>query len=164
MRKGHVHQFFGLKRGNGLSELIAGTRTVAEVVRVTLAPNLDLITTGTMPPNPGELLTSTATVRVLEALSAQYDLVLIDTPPVLAVSDTQVIAPSAGTVFLVARAAITSAGELQECVKRLGQVGVTVKGVVFNDLDTSQQRYGSYGYKNSRYRYTDYKYGKTQER
>ena len=161
MRKGHVHQFFGLKRGHGLSELIAGTRTAAEVVRVTVAPNLDLITTGTMPPNPGELLTSTATVNVLEALSAQYDLVLIDTPPVLAVSDTQVIAPSAGVVFLVARAAITSTGELQECVKRLGQVGVTVKGVVFNDLDTSQQRYGSYGYKNSRYRYTDYKYGKT---
>ena len=85
---------------------------------------------------------------------------LIDTPPVLAVSDTQVIASHAGTVFLVARAEVTALGELQESVKRLGQTGVAVKGVVFNDLDPSRQRYG-YGYKYGRYRYTNYNYGKT---
>ncbi|ABM38492.1 polysaccharide biosynthesis tyrosine autokinase [Polaromonas naphthalenivorans] len=161
MRKGHIHQFFGMKRGHGLSELIAGSRTLGDVVRRAVAPNLDLVTTGTMPPNPGELLMSPATVQLLEALSAQYDLVLIDTPPVLAVSDTQVLAPHAGTVFLVARAEVTALGELQESTKRLGQTGVQVKGVVFNDLDTSRQRYGGYGYKYSRYRYTNYQYGKT---
>ncbi|WP_349280490.1 polysaccharide biosynthesis tyrosine autokinase [Polaromonas hydrogenivorans] len=160
MRKGHIHQFFGLKRGHGLSELITGSRTLGDVVRRAVAPSLDLITTGTMPPNPAELLMSPATVQLLEALSAQYDLVLIDTPPVLAVSDTQVLAPHAGTVFLVARAEVTALGELQESTKRLGQTGVPVKGVVFNDLDTSRQRYG-YGYKYSRYRYTNYQYGKT---
>jgi tyrosine-protein kinase Etk/Wzc len=160
MRKGHIHQFFGLKRGQGLSELIAGTRTPGEVVQRAVAPNLDLITTGMLPPNPGELLMSPATVQLLKTLSAQYDLVVIDTPPVLAVSDTQVLAPHAGTVFLVARAEVTSLGELQESTKRLGQAGVPVKGVVFNDLDTSRQRYGGYGYKYSRYRYTNYQYGK----
>jgi tyrosine-protein kinase Etk/Wzc len=162
MRKGHLHQFFGLKRGHGLSELITGTRELANVVHRSVAPNLDLITTGTMPPNPGELLMSPVTVQLLESLSAQYDLVLIDTPPVLAVSDTQVLAPHAGTVFLVARAEVTALGELQESTKRLGQIGVPVKGVVFNDLDTSRQRYGSYG-KYSRYRYTNYQYGKTAD-
>ena len=161
MRKGHLHQFFGMKRGEGLSELIAGTRVLGDVVRRNVAPNLDLISTGTMPPNPGELLMSPATLQLLESLSGQYDLVLIDTPPVLAVSDTQVIASHAGTVFLVARAEVTALGELQESVKRLGQTGVAVKGVVFNDLDTSRQRYGGYGYKYSRYRYTNYQYGKT---
>ncbi|WP_293634787.1 polysaccharide biosynthesis tyrosine autokinase [Polaromonas sp.] len=160
MRKGHLHQFFGMKRGHGLSELITGTRTLSDVVNRAVAPNLDLITTGTMPPNPGELLMSPATVQLLQDLSAEYDLVLIDTPPVLAVSDTQVLAPHAGTVFLVARAEVTALGELQESTKRLGQTGVPVKGVVFNDLDTSRQRYGGYGYKYSRYRYTNYQYGK----
>jgi len=163
MRKGHLHQFFGMKRGHGLSELITSTRTLGDVVHRAVAPNLDLITTGTMPPNPGELLMSPAMLQILENLSEQYDLVLIDTPPVLAVSDTQVLAPHAGTVFLVARAEVTALGELQESSKRLGQIGVPVKGVVFNDLDTSRQRYGGYGYKYSRYRYTNYQYGKTAD-
>jgi len=161
MRKGHIHQFFGMKRGHGLSELISGTRTLGDVVRQSVAPNLDLITTGTMPPNPAELLMSASTLNLLESLSAQYDMVLIDTPPVLAVSDTQVLATHAGTVFMVARAEVTALGELQESAKRLGQTGIAVKGVVFNDLDTSRQRYGGYGYKYSRYRYTNYQYGQT---
>jgi tyrosine-protein kinase Etk/Wzc len=161
LRKGHIHQFFGLQRGHGLGELITGTRALADVVRVTEVAGLELITTGTMPPNPGELLLSPAIVRLLQSLTPQYDLVLIDTPPVLAVSDTQVLAPHAGTVFLVARADVTSIGELRESVNRLGQVGVSVKGVVFNDLDTSRKRYGGYGYKYSRYRYTNYQYGKS---
>ncbi|MDO8458004.1 MAG: polysaccharide biosynthesis tyrosine autokinase, partial [Burkholderiaceae bacterium] len=162
MRKGHLHQFFGLPRGLGLSELIVGARKPEDVVRRDVAPNLDLITTGTMPPNSGELLLSPSMVHLLQDLSAQYDLVLIDTPPVLAVSDTQAIAPHAGTVFLVARAAVTSLGELHESTKRLGQAGVPVKGIVFNDLDTSRQRYGGYGYKSSRYKYTNYRYGQGQ--
>lgn len=161
MRKGHIHQFFGLKRGQGLSELIMGSCSLNEALHRAVAPNLDLITTGVMPPNPGELLMSPATVQLLQTLSGQYDLILIDTPPVLAVSDTQVLAPHAGTVFVVARAEVTSLGELQETTKRLGQSGVQIKGVVFNDLDTSRQRYGGYGYKYSRYRYTNYQYGKT---
>jgi tyrosine-protein kinase Etk/Wzc len=160
LRKGHIHQFFGLKRGHGLSELISGSCSLNEVLHRAVAPNLDLITTGLMPPNPGELLMSPATVQLLQTLSAQYDLILIDTPPVLAVSDTQVLAAHAGTVFVVARAEVTSLGELQETSKRLGQAGVQVKGVVFNDLDTSRQRYGGHGYKYSRYRYTNYQYGK----
>lgn len=160
MRKGHIHQFFGLKRTKGLSELIAGSCTQGEAVQRAVAPNLDLITTGMLPPNPGELLMSPTTLRLLQSLSTQYDLIVIDTPPVLAVSDTQVLAPHAGTVFLVARAEVTSLGELQESTKRLGQAGVSVNGVVFNDLDTSRLRYGGYGYKYSRYRYTNYQYGK----
>lgn len=161
MRKGHIHQFFGLQRGHGLSELIAGTRTLGDVVHRNVAPHLDIVTTGTLPPNAGELLLSPSMVQLLQTASAQYDLVLIDTPPVLAVSDTQVLAPYAGTVFLLARADVTALGELLESTKRLGQAGVPVKGVVFNGLDTSRQRYGGYGYKYSRYRYTNYQYGNT---
>ncbi len=166
MRKGHIHKSFGLERGMGLSELIAGSQTLAQVLHPGVTPMLDLITTGTLPPNPAELLMSPATVQLLQNLASHYDIVLIDTPPVLAVSDTQVIASQAGTVFLVARAEISTLGELQEATKRLKQAGVAVRGVIFNDLNTSKRRYGygngyGYGYKYSRYRYTQYQYGQS---
>jgi tyrosine-protein kinase Etk/Wzc len=166
MRKGHIHKSFGLPRGRGLSELITGSQTLEQVLHKNVIPQLDLITTGTLPPNPAELLMSPATVQLLQTLSDQYDIVLIDTPPVLAVSDTQVIASAAGTVFLVAREATTSLGELQESSKRLAQSGVAVRGVLLNGVNIIKRRYGDgggYGLKYSRYRYTNYKYGKSPQ-
>ncbi|MDO8248194.1 MAG: polysaccharide biosynthesis tyrosine autokinase [Rhodoferax sp.] len=167
MRKGHIHKSFGLERGRGLSELIAGSQALAQVIHKDVSLQLDLITTGTLPPNPAELLMSPGTVQLLQTLSSQYDIVLIDTPPVLAVSDTQVIAPYAGTVFLVARSEVSTLGELQESSKRLKQSGVTVRGVIFNDVNISKRRYGyggGYGYKYSRYRYTQYQYGQAAQK
>ncbi|MDZ4130436.1 MAG: CpsD/CapB family tyrosine-protein kinase, partial [Hydrogenophaga sp.] len=161
LRKGYINQYFGLSRGPGLSELVTGSKTFDEVVQRNVAPGVDLIPTGALPPNPGELLLSPATVHLIQTLSTQYDLVIIDTPPVLAVSDTQVLAPVAGTVFLIAKANVTAIGEIHESVKRLQQSGVAVKGVVFNDFKVDKRRYGGYGYRYSRYRYTNYKYGQS---
>jgi tyrosine-protein kinase Etk/Wzc len=161
LRKGYLNQYFGLSRGPGLSELVAGSKTFDEVVQRNVAPGVDLIPTGALPPNPGELLLSPATVELIQKLSTQYDLVIIDTPPVLAVSDTQVLAPVAGTVFLIVKANVTAIGEIHESVKRLQQSGVSVKGVVFNDFKVDKRRYGGYGYRYSRYRYTNYKYGQS---
>ncbi len=162
MRKGHIHESFGMERGHGLSELISGTQTLDQVIHKEVSQGLDFISTGPMPPNPAELLMSPATVQLLQTLEDSYDIVVIDTPPVLAVSDTQVIAPLAGTVFMLARAEISTLAELQESAKRLARSGVTVRGVIFNDLNLSKRRYGysyGYGYKYSRYRYAQYEYG-----
>jgi len=161
LRKGHIHESFGLPRGHGLSELISGTQTLAQVTHPNVSQGLDFIATGPLPPNPAELLMSPATVQLLQAVGANYDMVVIDTPPVLAVSDTQVMASLAGSVFMVARAEISTLAELQESAKRLGRSGVTVRGVIFNDLNLSKRRYG-YGYKYSRYRYAQYDYGQTK--
>ena len=160
LRKGYVNQYFGLSRGPGFSELITGTQPLDAVVRRNVSPGVDLITTGALPPNPGELLLSQNATDLVQKLSALYDLVIIDTPPVLAVSDTQVLAPVAGTVFLIAKATVTTMGEVLESVKRLNQAGVNVKGVVFNDFMANKRRYGGYGYRYgyNRYRYTNYKY------
>jgi tyrosine-protein kinase Etk/Wzc len=158
LRKGYINQYFGLSRGPGLSELVSGSKNFDQVVQRNVVPLVDLIPTGALPPNPGELLLSPRASQLIEKLSAQYDLIIIDTPPVLAVSDTQVLAPVAGTVFLVAKANVTALGEIHESVKRLQQSGVTVKGVVFNDFKVDKRRYGGYGYRYSRYRYTNYKY------
>jgi tyrosine-protein kinase Etk/Wzc len=161
MRKGHIHKSYGLERGYGLSELIVGSQLLAQVIHKNVSAQVDLVTTGTLPPNPAELLMSPATGALLQALAAEYDIVLIDTPPVLAVSDTLVLAPQAGTIFMVARAEISTLGELQESSKRLTQLGAAVRGVIFNGQNTAKRRYGygtGYGYKYSRYRYTNYKY------
>jgi tyrosine-protein kinase Etk/Wzc len=98
---------------------------------------------------------SPATVSILRGLSASYDVVLLDTSPVLAVSDAMALAPHAGTVFLLARAGVSTLGELEESSKRLLQAGTQVKGVVFNDQTVSNRRYGS---KYGNYRYTNYEY------
>ena len=162
MRKGYIHQFFGQNRALGLSELIAGNPDIGRALRKAVVPGLDLITTGTLPPNPAELLMSPAALNLFKNLSTQYDIVLIDTPPVLAVSDTAILAPLAGTTFLVTRAEISTLGEIQESTKRLSQSGVTVKGIIFNGLDIHKRRYGyAYGYKDKRYRYQAYNYGQS---
>ncbi|MEJ5897623.1 polysaccharide biosynthesis tyrosine autokinase [Aquabacterium sp. G14] len=155
MRKGHIHQFFGIERGMGLSELIAGTQTLDKVVHKNLAPGLDFVTTGSVPPNPAELLMSPHTSQLLKDIASAYDIVLIDTPPVLAVADTAVLAPQVGTVFLVAREDVSTLGEVEETTKRLKQVGVTVQGVIFNGINVDKRRYGN---KYSRYRYRAYNY------
>lgn len=164
MRKGHIHESFGLIRGHGLSELISGTQSLDYVIHKEVSQGLDFIATGPLPPNPAELLMSPATTQLLKILEDSYDIVVIDTPPVLAVSDTQVIAPYCGTLFMVARADISTLAELQESTKRLARSGVNVRGVIFNDLNLSKRRYGygyKYGYKYSKYRYANYEYGQS---
>jgi len=158
LRKGYLNQYFGVPRPRGLSELIVGTLQPEDVIRRGLVPNLDLITTGTLPPNPAELMMSGAVANLLDRLSGEYDLVIIDTPPVLVAADTAALAAHAGTVLLVARAEDTQLGELHECAKRLTHAGRSVTGVLLNALDFTRRHYGSYAYKYGGYRYTHYKY------
>jgi tyrosine-protein kinase Etk/Wzc len=159
LRKGHLNQYFGQNRERGLSEVLSGSVALADALRREVAPNVDFLATGTLPPNPAELLMTPATQALFKLLASQYDLVLIDTPPVLAASDTAILAPLAGAVFLVARAEVSTLGELQDSAKRLAQSGVQARGVIFNDLTISKRRYGyGMGYKYGSYRYTNYKY------
>jgi tyrosine-protein kinase Etk/Wzc len=158
MRKGHLNQIFGVRRERGLSEVIAGSLRAAEARHRNAIPNLDLITTGVFPPNPAELMMSTAFSQLLDELSPEYDIVVMDTPPVLVASDTVGIAPHVGTVLFVARSGLTQIGELHESAKRLAPAGKSVSGVLFNAIDLSRRHYGSYGYKYGGYRYRHYEY------
>ena len=101
-------------------------------------------------------------VRRLEELSARYDMLMVDTPPVLAVADAAILAERCGTVFLVTRFGKSSIGEISECAKQLAQVNVSVKGVIFNGLDPNAFRYG-YGSKYGRYRYAYYGYSQSEK-
>jgi len=158
MRKGHLNKQFGLPREGGLSELLAGELSAQQAIRSQVLPNLDVLTTGKLPTNPADMLMSESFVRLLDMVSAQYELVIIDTPPVLVAADTAAVAPYMGAVLLVARADQTQLGELNESAKRLAQAGKAVSGVIFNGIDLTRRHYGSHGYRYGGYRYTAYKY------
>ncbi|MFM2074954.1 MAG: hypothetical protein RJB34_1259 [Pseudomonadota bacterium] len=154
LRKGYLNDYFGRARGHGLSDLISGQKTPEDVIHRAILPNLDLLTTGPLPPNPAELLMNERLADLLQTLSTQYDHILIDSPPVLVVSDAAVLGRMVGASFLVAREGQTTLGELEETHKRLAQSGVQVKGVLYNDIQARPSRYGSkYGYRYSHYSY-----------
>ncbi|WP_219210339.1 polysaccharide biosynthesis tyrosine autokinase [Variovorax boronicumulans] len=156
LRRGHAHQYFGLQRHGGLSELIAGSLTVQQTVHRQVVPDLDFLATGQLPPNPSELLVSESFKSTLEKLSELYDLIVIDTPPVLVAADTMTVAMHAGTVLLVARADQSTMGELKESTRRLALGGRAATGVLLNAMDVERRAYTPYKY--GRYRYTNYNY------
>ncbi|WP_374264520.1 polysaccharide biosynthesis tyrosine autokinase [Zoogloea sp.] len=153
LRRGHINKEFGLRREVGVSEYVAGTTALEDIVKPTSVPNLWVVTTGQIPPNPSELLMHLRFEQLLQQLGEQFDTLIIDAPPILAVSDAAIIGRMAGATLMVARAGHHPVSELEQAVKRLNHAGVYVKGFVFNDLNTDRQRY-RYGYKGYVYRYS----------
>lgn len=153
LRRGHINKEFGLRREVGVSEYVAGTAKLEDIVKPTAVPNLWVVTTGQIPPNPSELLMHLRFEQMLQQLGEQFDTLIIDAPPILAVSDAAIIGRMAGATLMVARAGHHPISELEQAVKRLNNAGVYVKGFVFNDLNTDRQRY-RYGYKGYVYRYS----------
>jgi tyrosine-protein kinase Etk/Wzc len=157
LRKGYLHRYFGLDRKHGLSEVIAGQLSLGQAIHQNVVENVDFLSTGDLPPRPAELLAHANFGVCLQAVAEQYDFVVIDTAPVLAVSDALVVAPHVGAIFNIVRGGISSLGEIEEAVKRFRQAGNSVTGIVFNDLKPRAGRYG-YGSKYGKYRYAQYKY------
>jgi tyrosine-protein kinase Etk/Wzc len=149
-RNGLLHLYFGFGRQDGLSDAIAGARRLDQIVHRGVIENMDFISTGTLPPNPAELLLRPNLGTFLQQLSGNYDLVLIDAPPILAVADTMIVGSHAGAIYIMTRAGVTTAGEISESMKRLAQAGLSAKGILFNDLKLRPGRYG-YGYGYGRY-------------
>ena len=147
-RNGSIHQYFGEERGKGFSDLIRGRCSFEEALRRQVLHHVDLITTGTLPRNPAEVLLSPRTSELLLEWSQAYDMVVLDTAPVLTVSDPMALAPHAGTLFLMARAEVTTPAELDESARRLARAGGHVDGVIFNDFNNDYHRfsarYGAY--------------------
>lgn len=147
-RSGHLHRYFGVSREQGLSKAISGSMPVEHLIHRNVQENLDFIPTGALPPNRAEFLLHLNFGTLLEAVSASYDLVLIDPPPILAVADALIIGAHAGAVFILARAGVTTEAEINESIKRLNHAGISPQGVLFNDMALrlagyrSQYKYG----------------------
>lgn len=149
LRKGRLHEVFNQTRSNGLSELIAGLIDLPSAIKRTSIDTLDLITTGTLPPNPAELLMSPLLPELLDKLSSLYDLILLDSAPVLAVTDAALIGNHVDITLLVIRYDVTTPRELDITISRLQQAGVNVKGALLNDVNSHFDAYGygqHYGY------------------
>ena len=151
MRKGHLATYFKMAKFPGLSETLSGESDFDSAVhRAALHENLDFLATGVYPPNPSELLMSEAFKSLLARVSSQYDLVIIDTPPVLAVTDPAIVGQYAATNFMLLRAGWHHMREIQTAFRRYEQNGVQVKGVIFNGVEVMKGRYG--------YKYYSYQY------
>ena len=154
LRRGFSHDVFGVSNHKGLSDLLAGKVTVEEATEHSGVEGLDFIRRGTVPPNPSELLMSKRFDEFLKQASENYDLVIVDTPPILAVTDPAIVGKHAGTTMLVARFATNPAKELELTKRRFEQNGIEVKGVIFNAVEkkASNYGYGGYGYYNYAYK------------
>jgi tyrosine-protein kinase Etk/Wzc len=150
LRNGLLHLYFGFGRQDGLSDALAGARRLDQIVHHSSVENMDFITTGTLPPNPSELLLRPNLGIFLQQLSVGYDMVLVDAPPILACADTMIIGSHAGGIYIMTRAGVTTPNEISESMKRLAQAGLAAKGILFNDLKLRPGRYG-YGYGYGKY-------------
>ncbi|MEZ0533877.1 polysaccharide biosynthesis tyrosine autokinase [Enterobacter sp. KB-221C9] len=156
MRKGYVHNVFKLSNHRGLSSVLGGAVEWQEAIQRFEKGGIDVLTCGPQPSHPVELLMSERFQGVISQIEKQYDIVIVDTPPVLAVTDALLIARAAATTLLVARFGKTSVKEIATSLKRMERMGVKVNGAILNDILKSAALYYNSGY-------SHYDYGYTQE-
>ncbi|WP_151981708.1 polysaccharide biosynthesis tyrosine autokinase [Acinetobacter guerrae] len=144
LRRGYLHKYFNLETQPGLTELLTDQASLTQVTHSTEVANLSFISRGKSPSNPSELLSSQKFQSLLEELSQQYDHIILDTPPVLAVTDGIIISQYTGVNLIVARHAKTQIKELELTLNRFEQAGAKVNGFILNDIQRSAS--GSYGY------------------
>lgn len=155
MRKGYVHKVFGMSANNGLSDYLSGKITKEDVVKKISETEFDFISRGQIPPNPAELLMHPRMKELLTWADHFYDLIIIDTPPVLAVTDPVIVGSYAGTTLLIARFEENTAKEIAVSIRRLEQSNIKVKGCVLNGVVRRASSQYGYGYNHYGYSYTD---------
>lgn len=155
LRKGTLNSYFGIERGLGLSEYLQGKLDYKGVVHSTDIDNLDLIVSGGFPSNPSELLSSSRFEGLLCQLSENYDLVIVDSPPIMAVTDAIIIGQYTATNLMVCRYGLNSIKEVELSARRLFRSNIEINGVVFNGILRSSVGYG--------YEYYAYEYGRTSD-
>jgi len=146
MRKPTIHYTFRLGNLQGLSNALVDGLSFNRIAEASDIDNLDLISSGPVPPNPSELLASKQFERLLTEASDIYEMIIIDTPPLLAVTDAQILATKLDGVIIVARSGQTEINQLQESVEAINKVKGNMLGAVLNDVDkTDNTNYYYYG-------------------
>ncbi|SNZ04756.1 capsular exopolysaccharide family [Terribacillus aidingensis] len=144
LRKPTVHYTFKLDNRIGLSTVLVGEKAIEETVKETDVPNLDILTCGPIPPNPSELLGSKAMKQMLQLAQETYDVIVFDTPPVLAVTDAQILANICDGSIIVARSEQTEYEAIQKAKELLEPAHAKLLGIVLNDV--AQKKSNSYYY------------------
>ncbi|HHQ6553074.1 TPA: tyrosine-protein kinase Wzc [Serratia fonticola] len=151
MRKGYSHTLLNMPWKDGLSDILSQQVSIESAIKKTEVKNLDFISRGTIPPNPSELLMGARFNELIEWAEKNYDIVMIDTPPILAVTDAAVIGRLVGTSLLIARFAVNTVKEMEVSIQRFNQNGIDIKGVILNAAE--KRASSSYGYGYYQYEY-----------
>lgn len=146
MRRGYMHKYFDVEVKPGLSEFLSNQAELNQVIHQTEVNGLNVITRGKSPTNPSEMLGSQKFKALLDELSQQYDHIIIDTPPILAVTDGIIISQYAGVNLLIARYSKSQMKELELSLNRFEQAGVKVNGFILNDIQRTAGAGYSYNY------------------
>lgn len=142
LRKGRLHEVFNLNNDIGLSNLLLeNDRVIKKYIKETEIENLDILTMGVIPPNPSELLGSKKFINFLDKAEKEYDIVIVDSPPVNRVSDALAVASKVNAVLLVATHAKTKNHELDEAIKHIKNVGGRLAGIVINQKKINKKAY-----------------------
>ncbi|HHD1946150.1 TPA: polysaccharide biosynthesis tyrosine autokinase [Klebsiella pneumoniae] len=155
MRKGYAHKLFNVQPENGLSDYLSKRIELEKVIKQTSIAGLEFISRGMIPPNPAELLMHQRMGEFLNWANEHYDMVILDTPPILAVTDAAVIGNYAGTTLLVARFELNTTKEMTIAFKRFDQSGINVKGCILNGIVKKASSYYGYGYHHYGYSYKE---------
>ncbi len=155
LRKGYTHKLFNVSNENDLSDYLAGKVDIKNCVKQIKTAGFDFISRGMVPPNPAELLMHSRFQNLLSWASDNYDLVIVDTPPILAVTDAAIIGNYAGTTLLVARFEQNTVKEIEVSAKRFEQSGVMIKGCILNGVVKKASSYYGYGYSHYGYSYSN---------
>lgn len=147
LRRPTVNKYLGLVGAVGFSSVLSGSATLQEALQPTRFPRLTVLTAGTIPPNPSELLGSQAAKRVLGDLREQFDFVIVDAPPLLAVTDSAILATHADGALIIIRFGETKREQLAHSVGILSGVGATLLGAVFTMTPSRSGSYYNYDYK-----------------
>lgn len=150
LRRGHLHEYFGESASPGLSDYVVGNADLASIIRKTSVDGLFVVKNGTTPPNPAELLLHEKFVGLIDQLSKSFDLVIIDTPPVLPVADAGIVGRLVPNVLIVLKEGEHPLRMIEDTVRRLRSAGVNPRGVLFNQVGVSS---GGYGYYYNSYSY-----------
>ena len=153
LRKPRIYRHLSIERENGLSDLLCGLIEIKDAIKHCEEHNLDCITSGQIPPNPAELLSSKEMENLLEELSATYDYIFVDTPPVTVVTEAAAMAKSANGVILVVRQNSTIHESIERALTNLKMADAKILGYILNGAD-----HGSYGYKSYKSTYKQYSY------
>ncbi len=146
MRRPRVHKIFGMNNEIGLTNLILGETSYEDTIQRTPVPNLDVLMCGPIPPNPAELLHTERFQTIVGELEDRYDLIVFDSPPTIAVTDSMILSQMVDGVLLVVKGGHTSKAIVRQARERLVGVNAPLLGCILNDIDLEDRQYGHQSY------------------
>ena len=141
LRKSRVHRYMDLERDGGVSDVICGAKKLEEVIKKGRGENLDVITSGVIPPNPAELLGSDGFTAILDELKSKYEYIFIDTPPITIVADANMIAERANGTIIITRRNVSTYNALDVTVENLRNTGTKLLGFILLDSEKKKNKY-----------------------